>query len=695
MYLQDDRNRLSSFFTMPGIGVALVDFRGEILQVNEAVCSFLGYPESELKGRSIMDLTHPDDLEKSLSYYLDGAFYDHSSFTYAKRYIRKDGETIWGQVSAIRIDGPQGKPPLNLVLVQDITASQKMREIVAQERNFMQSVVDSLVDPIKVIGTNHQILTMNRAAREMLPADWEGGSGVLCDNLSRQFRLPCLAPCGSCNLEKIRSTGQPIRTLHRHRAEEGEEAVFEITAAPLTDETGTLRGIVEVSRNITERLQAEAKIEENEKRLEYITHYDLLTRLPNQTLLIDRLNHTLARAQRFSDKFAVLLIDLNRFRQINDSLGYQAGDRLLTEIAHRLGQHVRKSDTLARLRGDEFVIVLEQFDSINRVVEVARRLLDDIAREILLDKVPVYVTANIGISLYPGDSLQADGLLRCADAAMQRAREEGRGTYRFHTAGMTRQSRRRLELESQLRQALVEEQLCLYYQPQIDLGSGVCIGMEALMRWQHPQRGMVSPGEFIPLAEETGFIEPMGLWSLKTACTWNKALQTRGMGRIPVSVNISARQLYDADFPVKVGRILEETGLEARYLELEITESMLMKDMNAAIAVMNQLRELGVFLAMDDFGTGYSSLSYLHQFPLHKLKIDQSFVRDMVDDTNARAIARSITALAGSLGLRVIAEGVENPEQMKLLQEMGCTEIQGFLFSRPLPAAEMEAFLKG
>ncbi len=680
-------------FELPGISVALVSPQGKILEANHTACGYWGYSADEIKGLTIQDLTHPEDLEESLPFYAANACSTNHSFSYKKRYIRKDGTTVWGQVSAIWMAGKPGSPPCGLALVQDITDNQRAHELVAFERAFFQSVVDSLVEPLKIMDLNHQILAMNRAAHQLLPKNTCNTGALFCDHMSQKYHLPCLANTGSCNLEKIRDTGQPIRTLHRHQTTTGEDSVFEITAAPLIDETGLLRGIIETSRNITDLLTAEAKIQENVKRLEYVTHYDLLTNLPNQTLLIDRLNQTLARAQRFADRFAVLALDLNRFRHINDSLGNHAGDALLSEVAQRLSKRVRESDTLARLRGNEFVVVMEQFRNINHLVEVAQRLLHDISREMLLEGLPVYITASIGISLFPEDASTVDELLRCANAAMQRARDEGGNNYQFYTPGMTKQSRQRLELESQFRQAIAEEQLTLYYQPQIDLISGRCIGTESLVRWIHPQRGIVSPGTFIPMAEETGLIEPMGLWVLKIACLWNKALHRKGSNPVPVSVNISARQLYCKDFPATVQRILEETGLEPDYLELEITESMLMKDLQTAIAVMSDLNRLGISIAMDDFGTGYSSLSYLHRFPITKLKIDQSFVKDLVTDANARTIARSIVALAGSLNLRVLAEGVENKAQATILQEMGCNEIQGFLFSKPLPALEAEQFL--
>lgn len=685
---------LRSILELPGIGVALVNPRGEILEANAAVCRFLGYPEGGLQGVSVREVTHPDDLERSLRFYAADSSAPMDHFSYRKRYLRRDGQTVWGQVSAVWIPGAQGAPDYGMVLLQDITASQLTQEAITDERNFFQSVVDSLLDPIKVVGLDHQLLAVNAAAKQLMPTDADNHGELLCHQASERCRLPCLASSGCCNLEQIQITGQPMRVLSRYLRESGEETIFEVTAVPLRDAQGRLRGVVETARNMTQLLQAEARVEEHEKRLDYLTHYDLLTRLPNRALLADRLQQTLARAQRSAGRVAVLLLDLDRYKKINDSLGTRAGDLLLTVVAQRLGHHVRQADTLARRGEDEFVVVLEQFIEITQVVEIAQRLLTDLSQQVDLEGVPVFVTASIGISLYPEDAGEAEGLLRCADAAMRRAQAEGGNTCQFYTVDMTAQTRERLELEGLLRQALGNGELSFHYQPQIDLLTGRCIGTEALMRWVHPQRGMISPATFIPLAEETGLIEEIGLWGLKAACAWNRGLQARGLTPIPVAVNISARQLYRADFPEMVAAILEQTGLEARWLELEITESMLMKDVKSAIAAMTRLNRLGISLALDDFGTGYSSLSYLRQFPIEKLKIDQSFIRDLVLDPNARAIAGSIVALAKSLNLRTIAEGVETEEQAAILQALGCHEVQGYWYSRPLPMAAAEAFLQ-
>ncbi|BCR03860.1 bifunctional diguanylate cyclase/phosphodiesterase [Desulfuromonas versatilis] len=693
MVSQEYQERFQFVFNLPAISALIVNARGEFLEANPFACQFLGYAKEEMAGLSVREVTHPEDLEKSLAFYSAEGLQKHRAFHYRKRFLRKDGQTVWGQVSAAWIPGELGEAEHGLVLLQDITEHQTAQESVAAERSFFQSVVDSLGDPVKVVDLNQHILTLNRAAKKMLPENAPAPQTQRCDHASRACQLPCSALDGACNLAVIQKTGQPLVSLQRLELDSGEVHVYEITATPLWNEQGELRGIVETSRNITERLKAAAKIEESEKRLEYLTHYDPLTRLPNQALLLDRLQQTLARAQRSSGKVAVLLLDLDRFKAIIQSLGGRSGNLLLAEVARRLELHVRKADTLARYGEDEFVVVLEQFGDINQVVEVAQRLLDELAREADLDGVPVFVTASIGISLFPEDAGDGDGLLRRAEAAMQRAQEEGGNAYQFYTSGMTTQTRERLELEAQLREAIRSDQLQLYYQPQVNLVSGRCIGSEALVRWMHPHKGMISPGAFIPLAEETGLIEPLGLWGLRTACAWNRSLQERGLTPVPVSVNISARQFFRPNFSALVARILEETGLEARYLELEITESMLMKDVKTAIAVMQQLKEQGISLALDDFGTGYSSLSYLRQFPIKKLKIDQSFIRDLVRDANAAAITRAVIALAQSLNLRVIAEGVETREQAELLKTMGCYEIQGYLFSRPLPAKEAEAYL--
>ncbi|PLX84014.1 MAG: hypothetical protein C0617_09310 [Desulfuromonas sp.] len=564
-------------------------------------------------------------------------------------------------------------------LAQALLNAQLFSEL-RRERAFLQSVIDGVVDPIMVIGLDHDVLMMNRAARAMASASVGPGEGLKCHQVSHRSEHPCL-------LDEVRRTGEPARALHQHHVGDGERRIFELSASPLWNEDGTLKGIIEASREITDRLQVEEKLSENEKRLEYLAYHDPLTDLPNRLLFQDRLGQAMAKARRSTNQVALLFLDLDRFKNINDSLGHEIGDRLLQQVARRLQECVRETDTVARLGGDEFLVVLEEFEGLCPVAAVARRILRSLEQDIPVGNYQLYVTTSIGISLFPDHGQDVESLMKCADVAMYQAKDQGRDNFKFYSPDMNARSQELLLLEGDLRRALEQEQFELYYQPQVDLETGRIVGMEALLRWHHPERGMVSPADFIPLAEETGLIVPIGQWVLQRACTQNRAWQKGGNPPLRMAVNISGRQFKKPGFVALVDRVLEETGLDPRWLELEITESIVMKDVAATIGTLNDLKGRGVHLAIDDFGTGYSSLSYLKRFPISKLKIDRSFVRDITTDPDDAAIAASVIALAQSMNLEVVAEGVETEEQKRFLQERGCAMAQGFLFSRPLPAA--------
>ncbi len=429
---------------------------------------------------------------------------------------------------------------------------------------------------------------------------------------------------------------------------------------------------------------ANQNLRENESHLDHLAHHDPLTDLPNRLLFKDRLEHAIANAKRNSTKVALLFLDLDRFKTINDSLGHNCGDRLLCEIAGRLQACCRGSDTVARLGGDEFILLLESVSSRAQITAVAEKVLKQVALPVAVEGHKLSTTTSIGISLWPNDAEEAEALMKAADAAMYRAKEMGRGSYQFYTADMDARAHELLLLESSLRQALEQEQILLHYQPQIELASGRLIGFEALIRWDHPEHGLLLPNAFIPLAEETGLIEPIGEWVIETACRQNKIWQDCGYPPVRMAVNISARQFRHSDLLEWIQTALQQTGLAANWLELELTESMVMGNTESAILIMQALKNLGVHLAIDDFGSGYSSLAYLKRFPISKLKIAQAFISDLLDDNNDAAIAASVIALAQSMNLEVIAEGIENSAQLELLAQKGCQQGQGYYFSKPL-----------
>lgn len=471
----------------------------------------------------------------------------------------------------------------------------------------------------------------------------------------------------------------------RHRKQDNTLIDVEITSHRM--DFGGRNAELVLAHDVTERKQAE-------ERIRKLAHFDSLTGLPNRTLLNDRVSQAISMAQRSHDKLAILFVDLDHFKNINDTLGHRIGDELLVEIAKRLQSVVRDEDTVSRLGGDEFILLLPGTDA-NGTAHVARKLLQAVSQHYLIEQHELVITPSIGIAMYPSDGEDFDALSRCADIAMYRAKRDGRNNYRFFTPEMQARSARNLQLENALRRALERGQLQLHYQPQMSLQDGRIIGAEALLRWHHPEMGMVSPAEFIPVAEDSGLILPIGEWVLRTAIRQLKAWMDSGIAPMIISVNLSAVQFRQPKLLKLVTQILKEEGLPPQYLELELTEGVTMNDPVTAVKVMDNLHERGIRMSIDDFGTGYSSLSQLKRFQVYKLKIDQSFVRDVVDDPDDKAIVKAIINVAKGLGLRTIAEGVETQEQLEFLQENGCDEIQGFYYSKPITADQFATFVRG
>ncbi|MFL6602088.1 MAG: putative bifunctional diguanylate cyclase/phosphodiesterase [Steroidobacteraceae bacterium] len=433
-------------------------------------------------------------------------------------------------------------------------------------------------------------------------------------------------------------------------------------------------------------------LESANARLRHAATHDALTGLPNRVLLAERLRQATARASRHQTRFAVLVVDLDRFKAINDSLGHIAGDELLQEVARRLSTLLRKEDSLARLGGDEFVLLIHGVSTPKDAEEVARKVLSQVALPVQLAGLDVHVSPSVGICLCPDDGVDSETLLQHADAAMYHAKKKGRNTFQFFAPAMNAFARERLELETGLRNALAQREFELHYQPKVDIATGRIESAEALIRWRHPKRGLIPPGGFIPLAEETGLIVPLGEWVLYEACRQASAWQAEGL-HLRVAVNLSARQFRQDSLIDTVRGALTAARLEPRYLELELTESAVMQDAETSVQIMRKLSDAGLRISVDDFGTGYSSLSYLRRLPLDKLKIDRSFIREIVTSRDDAEIVRAIVTLAHSLHLKVIAEGVETAEQLTFLRSLGCDQYQGFHCSPPLPAAQFIALL--
>ena len=475
---------------------------------------------------------------------------------------------------------------------------------------------------------------------------------------------------------------------------EGHKVLLSAQRTPLYDQNQNLLGILGVGRDITEMKNVEQQLKKNQLSLHHQAHHDTLTGLPNRLLMIDRLQQSIKKSERANEGLAVMFIDLDRFKQINDSLGHSIGDQLLQAVAGRLKNLIREEDTAARLGGDEFTIILERLENRQFAINIAQKLLHSFEKPLKLRDREITITLSIGISLYPEHGHDTETLLRNADSAMYNAKKAGRNDYSLYTRDLTERAMERVELETALRKSIDNNELELYYQPQIDLINGQLIGCEALLRWFHPGQGMLLPERFISIAEETGLINKIGLWVFQTACEKTVEWVQGGLSEIKIAVNLSGRQLQDNDFAQNIKSIIVSSGCKPELIELEITEGYLIKQPEKTVTKFNQLRDIGIKISIDDFGTGYSSLTYLKQFPISKLKIDASFIRDIYHDPNDQAITKAVIALGKSLNMKVIAEGVENKQQHEFVKAEGCDEAQGFYYAKPLPEQEFLNYMK-
>lgn len=562
---------------------------------------------------------------------------------------------------------------------------QRKRTEMALRRseNQLRAIIDAEPECVKIINADGTLAQMNPAGLAIIEASrpeqviGKPMFGLLLPEYREPFRAFVENVLrGNKGIMEFEITG--FKGTHRW---------LECHAVPMPGEEGGPPLMLSITRDITER-------KHTERRLQQLAHFDSLTDLPNRVQFIERLEQAMADADRNERLVGVVFLDLDRFKNINDSLGHDKGDKLLREVAVRLNGAMRRGDTVARLSGDEFALALADMGHVDDAIHVAQKILDVFHQPFRVAGHDLFVTASMGISLYPFDDRGAHELLRNADVAMYRAKEFGKNNYQFYVAEMTAVVAERLTLENDLRSALERGEFALNYQPIADCQSGKIVGMEALLRWKHPERGMISPALFIPLAEETGYIVPIGEWVLRTACEQCRRWQKMGFPWLYVAVNISSRQFHQKDLPASIHKILQETGFNPGALDLELTEGLIMHQAEATIETLRKLVDMGIHISIDDFGTGYSSLSYLKRFPINVLKIDQSFVRDIPRDEDDAAIASTIITMAHSLGLKVVAEGVETLEQLNFMRAHHSDAMQGYFFSRPLPPEQFEKFLK-
>jgi len=679
LQLQASEERYHGLYDTMSDGIVLRSPEGVVLDCNKAFCTMLGYAKADILGRNSREFTVPGNEAAEAEAYRQIESRGHSD-EFEKAYLRADGQQLWTRIRAWKLGGDHGKPLLYWGVVRDVTAQRQAQEQLELSRKIIRHTSEAML----VTDAAERILTVNPAFERITGYSADEVIGKTPRTLSsgrhtKEFYQAMWAT--------LNETGQWSGEIWDRRKNGEIYPKFLTINAIREGEQLQLSHYVAVFVDITDR-------KAQEERIEFLAHHDPLTGLPNRAALEVYLEGALSMARRHGTELAVMFIDLDNFKTINDSLGHHAGDQLLCEVARRLRDSSRESDRVARLGGDEFVVILEGIKRGEDVAGVAQKYLQAINQPYAIDQHELHTSPSIGISLYPSDGADAEALMRNADTAMYYAKSNGRNNFQFFAESMNLAANKRLHLESELWRALGENQLMLHYQPQVDLLTGKIVGVEALIRWNHPERGLIPPADFIPIAEETGLILPIGHWVLLTACRQAKAWLDAGSDMGDMAVNISAHQFRQPEFAQSVRNVLEETGLPPERLELEITESTVMNSADDSVHMLAELKGMGVKLAIDDFGTGYSSLAYLRRFPIDRLKIDRTFVTDMENDADAASLVASIIALGRSLGLRLVAEGVENSAQADLLRDKECERVQGYHYFRPGSAESILASMQ-
>ncbi|HEY2589022.1 MAG TPA: EAL domain-containing protein [Tepidisphaeraceae bacterium] len=685
-----------AMFEMAGVGMSEADpATRRFLRVNPKMSEMTGYSEAELLRMSFLDLTHPDDRDPNQQQYVMLASGASDGFAMEKRYVRKDGRELWVHLTASLIRDAGGRLTRTIAVIQDVDAHRRAEQALRQSEELLRRILEGSADCIKTLDLDGRLLWMNDCGRRLMEFD---ASAAVIGTPWAGFWPAELRPKVQAAVDAARAGG--VGTFEGFcPTSRGAPKWWSVTVSPVLDAQGKPERLLSISRDITERKGAE-------NALARLAYHDALTGLPNRAMFLQRVESCIKQTAAGDDgQFAVLFLDLDRFKLINDSLGHTAGDRLLTEVAARIEACVARApggslfNLVARLGGDEFTVLLQDVPHADEAVRLAGQILAALAEPIKFDGQELFTSASIGI--VPGDEAARQrygsslDLLRDADAAMYRAKSLGKGQFSIFDAALHDGAVARLKLENDLRRAIDRGELLLHYQPIVSLETRSLQGFEALVRWRRDGR-LVSPGAFIPIAEDTGMICPIGGWVLREACRqmaeW-KARHGPAARDLHISVNVSRRQLADPDLIPHVRLVLDETKLDPACLTLEITESVIVEDGDAALRVLAALKNLGVQLSMDDFGTGYSSLSCLHKFPIDVLKVDRTFISSQEGRRDTAAVVQAIVALAHNLNMKVVAEGVEKPEQIAFLQALECDSAQGYLFSPPVDPAAAEVWI--
>jgi len=694
---------------------------GQIVHCNPRMEAILGWPEGGLTGQTAVVFFKDADDYQRFGALVGPRLGAGERIDVEWINMRRDGSLIWCRHLAKALASSDGSRS-TIWITEDISAQKADQQALEEARRELEQRVEERTLELALINEQLQHEVAERTAAENhlraeearfrdlseMSSDWfwemdaelrftEMSGGLINTKLNPRktigkfrWELPIVgvSPAQWAEHRRLLAAHLPFKDfVYQMQTQPGELHWFSVSGKPVF-ENGVFKGYRGTGSDITERKKAEQQIE-------FLAYHDPLTGLPNRLLLEDRLQQAVAQAERNRTRLALVFIDLDNFKKINDSLGHAAGDALLMQVSSRLKQCVRDTDTISRQGGDEFVIVLRELEDAEATLPVLAKIMESLQEPFNAEGNELSTSASIGVALYPEDGADFETLRKKADMAMYRAKEAGRNTYRFFDQEMDVEAVEHLLMRNGLRRALERQEFVLHYQPQIDLRSGQVTGAEALLRWQHPEFGLVPPGRFIPIAEDSGLIVPIGEWVIREACRQAASWRQAGLPSLVVAVNLSAVQFRRGNVEQTVVQALAQSGLDASLLELELTESLLLQNVESVLATVKRLKQLGVKLAIDDFGTGYSSLSYLKRFDIDKLKIDQSFIRDLASDPDDAAIVRAIIQMAHSLGLRAIAEGVETPDLLQALRSFGCDEAQGYHFARPMPADEFERYLAG
>ena len=688
---RESEERFRAMFNQASVGVALIDSSsGRFLRINQRYADIVGYSVADMLTMTSQEITYPQDLDLDLNLLARLKAGEIPEYRIEKRYVHAQGQRVWVDLTASPMGTPGSMPLHHIAVVQDISSRKLMEETLRSSEQRLRSVLQRLPVGVCLLHHDGRMSFRNEAFvqicgyTEQDVATAEAWWPLVYPDPA--YRQRAQARWTSALRQARRGGGTTPPAEYDIHCKDGKRRTVELSGVVMDDDDYLLSMI-----DLTQRKAAEEEINN-------LAYYDPLTRLPNRRLLMDRLQQALAASARHQRSGALLLIDLDNFKTLNETLGHDSGDNLLLQVSHRLRGCVHEDDTVARQGGDEFVVVLEDLgdnpeEAAARSEEAGQRILAALREPYTLDGAAHHSSLSMGVTIFSGMRETVDELLKRADLALYQAKDAGRDTLRFYDPQMQAAVSARAALELDMRIGLAQGQFELYYQPQVDHGR--ITGAEALLRWRHPRDGFVSPAHFIPLAEETGLILPLGEWVLQAACArlaqWARHPATAALS---LAVNVSPRQFHQANFVAQVLAALAGSGAEGRRLKLEMTEGLLLQDVEDTIQKMGQLKGYGVGFSLDDFGTGYSSLAYLKRLPLDQLKIDQSFVRDVLTDPNDAAIARTVVALGTSLGLRVIAEGVETEAQREFLERHQCHAWQGYLFSPPVPVAEFEELVR-